>query len=194
MRASLSSRSSIEWVLLFFLESLSLWSDLSRFQVLNASIDDNKLRNRCLRGLEKISAGWGLLPKSYWIAQSGLTQPSVASSTTGRVFDTCKRSMGKEFVAVKTINPNYIGDFNTFKKVRLTSSSKRLSPVLYLMGSCRNCALVRLCGNECDIQMLSVSLDLAQILLSSASSALGCQTVCCTSTCTSTLTSISLAW
>ena len=69
--------------------------------------------------------------------------------------------MGKEFVAVKTINPNYIGDFNTFKKVRLTSSSKRLSPVLYLMGSCRNCALVQLCGNECDIQMLSASLDLA---------------------------------
>ena len=111
------------------LSVLALWSDFPPFQLLNSSIDDEKIRTRCLRGLGKASARWGLLPKSYWIAQSSFTQPDEAFSTTGRVFDTCKRSIGGELVAVKTINLGCILDFDIFKKVRLADSSKRLSQI-----------------------------------------------------------------
>ena len=87
-----------------------------------------------MRGLQKISARYGLLPKSYLIARSSLSQPDVAFSATGRISGTCKYSMGGELVAVKTINSDCIGNFNAFKQVRLTDAAMYLSPMLIPVG------------------------------------------------------------
>ena len=85
MRASFLWGSSIEWALLFLPQLLALCSDLSRFQVLDSSVEDNEIRSRCLRGLQKVSARCSPFPEDSPIAQSSLSQPDVAFSTTGRV-------------------------------------------------------------------------------------------------------------
>ena len=84
---------------------------------MNSSLDDGKLRSQCLRGLQKISARCGLLPKSHWIAYSGLSQSDLDSSATERVSDTCKRLMDGQLVAIKTIDPDSIQNPNAFKLV-----------------------------------------------------------------------------
>lgn len=129
MRASFSSRSSIEWAIPFFMQPFSLNSDLSRFQVLSYSIGSDTIRNRCLHGLQIVSSRCGILPKSHWIAQSSLPRQDVAFSTTRKVSDARKRSTGGGLVVVRTVNPDYIGDFDVFNRVRLIDSSKRLSRV-----------------------------------------------------------------
>ena len=88
------------------------------FQVLDSSLDDSTLRSRCIHGLQKVCARSGLLPKSYWIPHSGLAGPNGAPSATGRTSSTSQRSMDGRLVAVKTISPDCIEDFSTFKHVR----------------------------------------------------------------------------
>lgn len=110
--------------------------DLTRFQVLNSSLDDPTLRGRCLHGLQKISARCGLLPKSYWVSHSSPTEPDDAASATGRVSSTRQRLIDGKLVAVKTISPDCIDNFNTFKHVRLFPSPMRL---LYRRLSQRLC-------------------------------------------------------
>lgn len=95
-------------------ESLVLIKVFDR--VLNSSLDDGGIRSRCLRGLQKVSARCGLLPETYFIARDRLTELDTAFSTTGRVSEVRKWSMDGRLVAVKTINPDVIGDFNTFKQ------------------------------------------------------------------------------
>ena len=72
-----------------------------------------------MRGLQEVSARCGLLPKSYLIFHNSLTEPDDDFSATGRVSKTCQRSIGGQFVAVKTITPDCIDNFNAFKHVRL---------------------------------------------------------------------------
>ena len=94
-------------------------SDSCWFQVLNSSLNDSELRSRCLRGLQKVSARCGLLPKSYWIPHSSLVEPDGDFSAVGRVSNICQRSIDGQLVAVKTISPDCIDNFNTFKRVCL---------------------------------------------------------------------------
>ena len=103
----------------------SLNPELFWFQVLNSSLNDGDLRSRCLRGLQKVSARCGLLPKSYWITHSDLTQPEGTASITGRVSNTCQRSIDGQLVAVKTIGLDCITDFRVFKHVRPSPLPKR---------------------------------------------------------------------
>ena len=84
-------------------------------------MNDSKLRSRSLRGLQKVSARYGLLPKSYWTSHSSLAEPDDDFSATGRVSKTCQRSIDGQLVAVKTINSDCIDNFNVFKHVRLPS-------------------------------------------------------------------------
>ena len=95
-------------------------------QVLNSSLNDSTLRRQSLHGLRKVSARCGLLPKSYWIARSGLTAVNDAPLTTGRVSSTHQWLMHGKLVAVKTINLDCVEDFYAFKYVRLTPCSKCL--------------------------------------------------------------------
>ncbi|KAF9641932.1 kinase-like protein [Thelephora ganbajun] len=85
-------------------------------RVLNSSLNDGQLRSRCLRGLQKVSARCGLLPKSYWIPSSSLVQQDEAFSAVGRVSSTCQRSVDGRLVVVKTISPDSVDDFNSFKR------------------------------------------------------------------------------
>ena len=105
---------------------LSNVSDIVWFQVLNSSLDDSTLRSRCLRGLQKVSARCGSLPKSYWISHSTLAEPDGAPSAGG-VSSTCQRLMDGKLVAVKAISPDCIENLDTFKRVRLSVSSTNLS-------------------------------------------------------------------
>ena len=89
------------------------------FQVLNSSLNDPKLRSRCLRGLQKVSARCGLLPKSYWISHGSFAKPNDDISASGRVSKTFQRSIDERMVAVKTISSDCIENFNAFKRVRL---------------------------------------------------------------------------
>ena len=93
-------------------------SDSARFQVLSSSLGDSKLRSRCLRGLQKVSARCGILPKSYWIAHSTSAEPNDVSSATRRASSTRQRLIDGKLVAVKTIGPDCIDNFNTFKYAR----------------------------------------------------------------------------
>ena len=104
--------------------SLSLGSDFPWPQVLTTSLDDAKLRSRCLRGLQKVSTRCGLLPKSYRISHSSLVGADDDLSVTRRVSKTCQRSIDGQLVAVKTINPDCIDNFNGFKHVRLPPSTQ----------------------------------------------------------------------
>ena len=105
---------------------LSNVSDIVWFQVLNSSLNDSALRSRCLRGLQKVSARCGFLPKSYWISHSTLAEPDGAPPAGG-VSSTCQRLMDGMLVAVKTISPDCIENLDTFKRVRLSASSTNLS-------------------------------------------------------------------
>ena len=93
-------------------------SHFALFQVLNSSLNHPKLRSRCLYGLQKISARCGLLPKSYWISHDRLAELNDASRSTGRMSDTHQGLMDGNLVAVKTISPDHVENFNTFKRVR----------------------------------------------------------------------------
>ena len=125
---------------------LTVW-----IQVLNFSSADSTLRGLCLYGLQSISARCGLLPKSYWISHSDLTDG--APSVTGRVSSIRQWSMDGRLVAVKTINPDCIENPNAFKCVRPPLfryiSYQRRS----LLGSYRDCAPKRSFGSVCSIQM-----------------------------------------
>ncbi|KAF9789355.1 kinase-like domain-containing protein [Thelephora terrestris] len=99
-------------------------------RVLNSSLVDENIRGRCLRGLQKVSARCGLLPKSYWIAHDSLAQSDEALSATGRISDTCKRSLNGKLVAVKMINPDCVGSCGTFRQVRSIASPNRLAPIM----------------------------------------------------------------
>ena len=91
------------------------------------------LRTRCLRGLQKVSARCGFLPKSYWISYSDLVGFSSAPSTTGRVSSTRQCLMDGRLVAVKTINPDCIENPDAFKRVRrFPSPNHFLSMPVYL--------------------------------------------------------------
>ena len=81
-------------------------------------MNDQTLRSRCLHGLQKVSARCGLLPKSYWISHSGLTEPGGAPSAAGRVSSTRQRLIDGNMVVVKTINHDCIDNFSAFKNVR----------------------------------------------------------------------------
>ena len=84
-----------------------------------------------MRGLQKVSARCGLLPKSYWIPHTSLAVPDGAFSAAGRVSSTRQRSIDGHLVAVKTIDPECIDNFSAFKHVRLpfpSSSSLLMSP------------------------------------------------------------------
>ena len=72
-----------------------------------------------MRGLQKVSARCGLLPMSYLISHNSLTEPDDDFSATGRVSEICQRSIGGQLVAIKTITPDCIDNFNAFKHVRL---------------------------------------------------------------------------
>jgi len=93
-------------------------SDSIRFQVLSSSLNDSTLRSRCLRGLQKVSARCGLLPKGYWISHTTLAEHDSCSSTAGRISSTRQLVDGK-LVAVKAIGPDSIENFDAFKRVRL---------------------------------------------------------------------------
>ncbi|KAF9647764.1 kinase-like protein [Thelephora ganbajun] len=95
-------------------ETLTLIEVFDR--VLNSSLNDGQLRSRCLRGLQKVSARCGLLPKSYWIPSSSLVQQDGASSAAGRVSSTCQRSVDGRLVVVKAISPDSVDNFNSFKR------------------------------------------------------------------------------
>ena len=88
------------------------------FQVFNSSLDDSMLRSQCLYGLQKVSTQCGLLPKSYWISHSDLAEVDNSSSAPGRVSSTRQWLMHGKLVAVKTISPDCIENFDTFKHVR----------------------------------------------------------------------------
>ena len=95
-------------------------SDSYWFQVLASSLDDQKLRGRCLRGLQKAASRWDLLPKSYWIPHSNPVVSYSYFSIIGRVSIIRQGSMNGQLVAVKTINPDCIADLSAFKRVRLS--------------------------------------------------------------------------
>ena len=119
MKPSSPSRSSIEWVLSFDTRHPFLDSNFRWIQVLNSSLDGPKLRSRCLRELQKVASRCGLLPKSYWIPHSSLAVLDSDFSATGQVSFTRQGLMDGRLVAVKTINPDCITNFNVFKCVRL---------------------------------------------------------------------------
>ncbi|KAF9646136.1 kinase-like protein [Thelephora ganbajun] len=91
-------------------------------RVLNSPLDDSALRDRCLHGLQKVSARRGLLPKSYLISRSSLVEPDDASSTTGRVSTTRQWLIDGKLVVIKTISPHYIENSNAFKHRLCTSA------------------------------------------------------------------------
>ena len=98
---------------------LSTASNFIWFQVLSSSLNDSTLRSRCLRGLQEVSARCGLLPKSYWISHTNFAEPDGALSAVGGVSNTGLRLMDGNSVAVKTISPDCIENFDAFKRVRL---------------------------------------------------------------------------
>ena len=60
------------------------------------------------------------MPKSHQIPYSSLGKPEGTPPPAGRVSITRQWSMGGKLVAVKTISPDYIENFNAFKCVRLS--------------------------------------------------------------------------
>ena len=118
MRPSSPSRSSTGWVLSFDTWNSLLNCNSCWLQVLASSLDDQKLRSKCLRGLQKAASRYGLLPKSYWIPHNSLAVLDSDFSAAGRVYFTRQGLMDGQLVAVKTINPDYItGPSNAFKCV-----------------------------------------------------------------------------
>ena len=120
------------------------------FQVLNSSLNNSKLRSRCLRG--KVPARCGLLPKSYWISHSSLVEPDNDFSATGRVSRTCQRSIDGQLVAVKTISPDCVENVNASKHARLppinVSHEVSLIDTVFRFGSSRNRAPIRSFGSD----------------------------------------------
>jgi len=106
---------------------LSNISDPVWIQVLNSSLNISTLRSQCLHGLQRVSARCGLLPKSYWISHARLADPNCGSSSTGTMSSTRQRLMDGRLVAVKTISPDRVENFNTFNRVRLPPPKSLLS-------------------------------------------------------------------
>jgi len=109
------------------------------FQILSSSLNDRALRSQSIRGLQKVSARCGLLPKSYWISYDSLAEPHGGSSSTRKVSSTHRRSINGRLAAVKTVSPDRIENFSAFKHVRLFPSPKYPLPTLFLLGSYRDC-------------------------------------------------------
>jgi len=149
----------------------------------------------CLRGLQKISARCGLLPKSYWISHSILAEPDGTPSTGG-VSSTCQRLMDGKLVAVKAISPDCVENLDTFKRVRLPAPPTYLPLIIaaFCFGSYRNCGPMESCGSDCGIRTWSLSLGSAQSLLPSPLYTPGCPTRVCPSTCARTPMPINLVW
>ena len=103
-------------------------------------MNDATLRSRCLHGLQKVSARCGILPKSYWTPHDSLVRADGAPSAIGRVSNVCHQSIDGQSVAVKTISSDCIGNFNSFRRVRLVASPHRI----FLMNSG---FLQKLCSN-----------------------------------------------
>ena len=119
MRPSSPSRSLTGWVLSLDTQHRPLGSDPCLLQVLTSPIDDPNLRSRCFRGLQKAASQRGLLPKSYCILHDSLAVLDSDFSAAGRAYVTRQGLVGRQLVAVKTINPDCITGFNVFKRVRI---------------------------------------------------------------------------
>ena len=168
-------------------------SDLGRFQVLNSSLKDPALRGRCLRGLQKVSARCGLLPKSYWLSHAPPAELSDTPFEAGKISRTRQRLIDGKLVAVKTISPDCIESFDVFKRVR-TPPRKNHVDVVYIFGPGRNYVPMRSCGSGYGTRMWSVSLGSAHVLPLSPSYTLGCPTETCPSMCARTPMPIHSAW
>ena len=132
---------------------LSNISDCIWSQVLDSSLNDPTFRSQCLHGLKKVSSRCGLLPKSYLIPRSSLTG-HVASSATEKVFSTRQWSIGGgKAVAVKTISPDRMKNFDTYKCVRLFPSPNCLLPTSFSIWAFRDCLPMRSRRNNYNIQM-----------------------------------------
>ena len=167
-------------------------SDFVWSQILDSSLDDRTLRNQCLYGLQKVAVRCGLLPKSYWVSHSSLAEPSGTPSAIARVSNTCQWLINGELMAVKTISLEPIKNFKALKHVRLPLSRISLTDTIFRSFS-RDYTPTRSCGSNYDIQISSVSLDLAPTLLSPLYT-LGCPMGVCPTTCASTPMSIGSIW
>jgi len=54
------------------------------------------------------------------MSHTTLDEPDGTSPATGRAFSTRQRSINGELVAVKTISPDYVKDFNAFEHACLS--------------------------------------------------------------------------
>ena len=123
------------------------------------------LHSQSLRGLQKIAARCGLLPKSYLIPRESLPGVNGTSSTTERVSITRECSIKGVSVAVKTISPDRIENFDAFKRVSSLRSEKPLVDVVLCLGSYRGYAPILSCGSNYGIQTWSTSLGSTPTLL-----------------------------
>ena len=103
-------------------------------------------------------------------------QPDATLSITGRVSDTCEREINEQSVAVKTINPKFIGDSNAFKQVQSPGPPKHILLMLTSVGTRRGYSLTQSCGSDCDIRMLQLFLGSAPALRPFHWCTLGCLT------------------